>query len=150
MKTSNGGDSVTRSVFSSPSGFGDKFLIMDTPGTSADEEKLNHAINLRMALIEKPLSRIFLSLKFERHGAMKKNLAEQLFPLQEWKDLITVVVTHWDREINSENKTEYENTKKKLMESNDIVDSFIFIGKGANPKSACKAVYQSLCIYPPT
>jgi len=76
MKTSDGGDSVTRSVFSSPSGFGDKFLIMDTPGTSAYEEKLNHAINLRMALIEKPLSRIFISLKFERHGRMNKDLAD--------------------------------------------------------------------------
>jgi len=49
---------------------------MDTPGTSAYEEKLNHAINLRMALIEKPLSRIFISLKFERHGRMNKDLAD--------------------------------------------------------------------------
>jgi len=59
-------------------------------------------------------------------------------------------VTHWDRENNSKNKTEYETAKKILMESNDIVDSFIFIGKGSNPKSACKAIYQSLCISPPT
>jgi len=150
MKTSDGGETVTRSVFSSPSGFGEKFNIMDTPGTLADEDKLAHAINLRMALIERPLSRIFLFIKFERHGAMIKNLAEQLFFLQKWKDLITVVVTHWDREVTNANKAEYEMTKKKLLEKNDIVDSFIFIGIKANPESACKAIYQSLCIYLPT
>lgn len=52
-----------------------------------------------MALIEKPLSRIFLFLKFERYGAMIKNLEEQLLALKEWKILITIVVTFWDRDI---------------------------------------------------
>jgi len=141
MKTSDGGESVTRSVFSSPSGFGENFNIMDTPGTLADEDKLTHAINLRMALIERPLSRIFLFIKFERHGAMVKNLEEQLFFLHEWKFLITVIVTHWDREDSPANKAEYEMTKKKLIEKNDIVDSFIFIGIKANPLSACNAIY---------
>ena len=123
---------------------------MDTPGTLADEDKLAHAINLRMALIEKPLSRIFLFLKFERHGAMNKNLAEQLFALQEWNYLITVIVTHWDNDVSPKNKAEYEMTKRKLMENNDIVNSFIFIGIKANPESACNAIYQSMCIYLPT
>lgn len=36
------------------------------------------------------------------------------------------------------------------METNDISDSFIFIGKGTTPESACKAIYQSLCISQPT
>ena len=149
-ETSDGGKSVTRTVFSSPSGFGEKFSIMDTPGTLADEDKLAHAINLRMALIERPLSRIFLFIKFERHGAMVKNLEEQLFFLQEWKFLITVIVTHWDKEVFPANIAEYEMVKKKLMDNNDIVNSFIFIGIKANPISACNAIYQSLCIYLPT
>ena len=84
---------------------------MDTPGTSADEDKLAHAINLRMALIERPLSRIFLFIKFDRHGPMMKNLSEQLFLLQEWKNLITVIVTYWDKEISPDNKNEYEMAK---------------------------------------
>jgi len=149
METSDGGESVTRSVFSSPSGFGDNFNIMDTPGTLPEDDKLVHAIGLRMALIEKPLSRIFLFLKFERYGAMTKNLSEQLYFLQEWKNQITVIVTHWDRDVSFKNQNEYEMAKKILLEKNDIVDSFIFIGIKANPQSACNAIYQSLCIYLP-
>ncbi|KAL4432270.1 hypothetical protein ABPG74_020238 [Tetrahymena malaccensis] len=77
---------------------------------------------------------------------MKKNLSEQIFALAEWKHLITVVVTHWDREINPQNQKIFLEAKQKLLDHElGLQNSFIFVGIKSDPYEVCLAVYQNLC-----
>ncbi|EAS06486.1 signal recognition particle receptor beta subunit (macronuclear) [Tetrahymena thermophila SB210] len=146
QQTSDGLSSITRNSFSSNSAYGCNFKIIDTPGTQAEENKLNHALGIRSALIEGPINRIFLLVKFERVGAMQKNISELLFTLSEWKNLITIVITHWDKEDTEFNRQTFLQAKKNIQENDsDLQDSFIFVGKDSNPSHLCQAIYLSLC-----
>ncbi|KAL4485034.1 hypothetical protein ABPG72_014554 [Tetrahymena utriculariae] len=147
QKTSDAGSSTTRTSFSSNSSYGNSFRIIDTPGTSAEEDKLQHALCLRSALIEGPLNRIFLLIQHNyRFGNLQKTLSDQMSLLYKWKDLLTIIVTHWDKDDTPENIKLFEETKQHLMKKeSDLPNSFIFVGKDSKPEDLCDAIYKSLC-----
>ncbi|EAS01560.1 50S ribosome-binding GTPase (macronuclear) [Tetrahymena thermophila SB210] len=147
QKTSNHGTSTTRNSFRSSSAYGESFYILDTPGTSADDDKIGHALCLRSALIEGPINRIFILIEYHhKFGILQKNISEKLKLLYKWKHLITVIITHWDRDDTPENRSLYEETKEKLMKKDpSLQNSFIFVGKDSDPEELCNAIYKSLC-----
>ncbi|KAL4429653.1 hypothetical protein ABPG74_017062 [Tetrahymena malaccensis] len=143
--TSDGISSATRSSFSCNSAYGDRFMILDTPGTQAEQDKLLHALALRSALIEGSINRIFLLVKFDRIGAMLKNMQEQLFALSKWANIITIVVTHWDKNDNYQNRKVFNESIQRILENGfDLENSFIFVGEQSDPQQLCQAVYRSL------
>ncbi|KAL4429652.1 hypothetical protein ABPG74_017061 [Tetrahymena malaccensis] len=141
-------------IFSEPQNFfstlstnENKFRILDTLGTCDENLKTMNALNLKLASIEGPVNRIFLLIKYERLGPMQKKFSEQMFYLQnDWKNLITIVITHWDREDTPENRNNYEEIKARLTD-NDCSQQypFIFIGKGSNKQQLCEAFYNNMC-----
>ncbi|KAL4482929.1 hypothetical protein ABPG74_018955 [Tetrahymena malaccensis] len=147
QKISDGEFSTTRVSASSNSAYGRSFNIIDTPGTSAEEDKIGHALCLHSALIEGPINRIFLLVQHQkRFGALQKNLQEQMKLLFEWRHLITVVISHWDREVTEENIKLFEDTKNYLIKNvPSLPNSFIFVGQDSDPEELCDAVYKSLC-----
>lgn len=71
-KTKAGGFSVTRNIFLKGSAYGKGFKIADTPGFGSDQEPLIHVYSIYSAIIEGPLNKILITIRFERYGEMIK------------------------------------------------------------------------------
>lgn len=75
-----------------------------------------HGIHLRLTLTESAISRIFVLIGYAaRPAIMARELNEALEFLSEWKELITVVVTYWDKEDDQKSRTLYEGAKNTLL-----------------------------------
>ena len=58
-----------------------------------------------------------------------------------YKDLVTIVITHWDLAENKED--DFKNITKEIKDYFGI-ESFIFVGKGADPQEISKAFYLKM------
>ncbi|KAM3137902.1 hypothetical protein pb186bvf_009983 [Paramecium bursaria] len=96
-KTKSGGQSVTKSVYLSESCFGNGFKIMDTPGLGVTKNKYKNAILQLSSFEYKPLNQIILTVRRDRIDIMITFIKMCIAPLEQHKDLITVVITHWDQ-----------------------------------------------------
>lgn len=74
FETNSGGDSVTRDLFKRKAAYGEGFNITDTPGTGNDNDKLYHALCLKLALTEGPINGILVTTKYDRTSMILKNL----------------------------------------------------------------------------
>ena len=78
--TLRGGDSCTRIIYRRESIYY-PFSILDTPGFGSQKMKLSHAAAITCALIEEPVSQIFVTLKFDRLSNMVNKLEVALAPI---------------------------------------------------------------------
>lgn len=76
------------------------FYIMDTPGFGSDKAVIVHMGGIFAAITGKPLNNILILTKYDRLCNMRKDIAESIKLLSRYREMITVVVTHWD---NAEN-----------------------------------------------
>ena len=79
LNTENGGESVTKELFKRLTIYGDEgFLILDTPGTGTDKDKIMHAVSLRSALIEGPINGILITIKYDRDALIINKIRNHL------------------------------------------------------------------------
>jgi Fe2+ transport system protein B len=92
-----GGPSVTINVFLKPSAYGEvRFKALDTPGFGSAIKKIDHVAGIMAAFLEGPVNRIIIVAKLERLDLMQKNILPIIAPLTRYRDMITILVTHWD------------------------------------------------------
>jgi GTPase SAR1 family protein len=96
-KDETGGESVTLNVFLGESAFGKvPFKVLATPGFGASVKKIDHVAGIMAAFTEGPVNRIILVVKLERIESMVNALKRIIAPFSRYRELITILVTHWD------------------------------------------------------
>ncbi|CAD8112008.1 unnamed protein product [Paramecium primaurelia] len=132
-----GGPSVTRESVLSQSAYGEGFNLIDTPGLGTDIDKLAHVICIGTALTFGQVHQILIVVQLERLAAMKEKLRPMIQQqFKRFKDIITVVVTHWDKA---------EEPEKRKQELTDLikgynVKSMIFVSKETSGKDLCQMI----------
>ncbi|CAD8106361.1 unnamed protein product [Paramecium sonneborni] len=145
-----GGVSCTRNLFQTSSSYGMGFYIMDTPGFGSDKAVIVHMGGIFAAITGKPLNNILILTKYDRLCNMRKDIAESIKLLSRYREMITVVVTHWD---NAENDSQKKQTQKLEEEKKNIVkevitplclQNVIFSGSNTSGEQICKEIDQIL------
>ena len=82
LEIGDGGGSVTKELYKRKSAYGNEgFLILDTPGTGTNKDKIMHAVSLRSALIEGPLNGIVITVKYDRDALVISKIRNHLLLL---------------------------------------------------------------------
>ncbi|CAK69185.1 unnamed protein product (macronuclear) [Paramecium tetraurelia] len=126
-----GGASVTKQVVVGQCIFGEQFEVIDTPGFESDEEKLLHAAGVIAALSIGDVNRILLIQKFDRDGVMMNALQQVIAPITRYRDMVTVIVSHWDL---SENKEQDQQHLTKKIKDRFNIGSILYYSKLNDPK----------------
>ncbi|CAD8180580.1 unnamed protein product [Paramecium pentaurelia] len=121
----SGGPSVTKQVVVGQAIIGD-FEIIDTPGFESESDKLLHAAGVVAALTIRDVNRILIFVKFERDDRMISSIRQVLSPIRRYKDIVTIVVTHFDY---SRNQIEDQDRIQKRIKSEFNLDSILFYSK---------------------
>ncbi|CAD8170809.1 unnamed protein product [Paramecium octaurelia] len=127
----HGGASVTKQVVVGQCIFGEQFEVIDTPGFEADEDKLLHAAGVIAALSIGDVNRILVITKFERDGVMMSALQQVIAPINRYRNMITIVVSHWDLSENIEQ--DQQRLAKKIKDKFNI-GSILYYSKFNDPK----------------
>jgi hypothetical protein len=69
---------------------------VDTPGLGTDYRKMDSAAGLIVALTDRPVNRIIITIKADRIDIMKRNYISVIEPVKNYLHLVTVAVTHMD------------------------------------------------------
>jgi hypothetical protein len=69
---------------------------VDTPGLGTDYRKMDSAAGIIVALTERPVNRIIITIKADGTWIMKRNYISVIEPVKNYLHLVTVVVTHMD------------------------------------------------------
>ncbi|CAD8204869.1 unnamed protein product [Paramecium pentaurelia] len=136
-----GGPSVTRESVLSQSAYGEGFNLIDTPGLGTDKDKLAHVICIATALTFGLIHQILIVVQLERLATMKERLRPMIQQqFKRFKDIITVVVTHWDK------AEEPEKRKQELIDliKGYNVKSMIFVSKETSGKDLCQMIDVTL------
>jgi GTPase Era involved in 16S rRNA processing len=79
------------------------FEFSDTPGFQSVENKLNHAVNIICALHHRPISRLFILIKYEcRLDRMYNNVIDIVKSFNKLRSSMALIVTAWDESDGSE------------------------------------------------
>jgi hypothetical protein len=127
-ETASGGASVTQRAVEGYAENIPTFMVVDTPGTSSfgKSQKLRHAETLRDALTKRNYNQIFVFTRFGRDGAIIEDLKKQLMIINDYLNLVTVVVTHFDMaEHPEDNRASIEQAVRTVFN----VDRVLFVGK---------------------
>ncbi|CAK63694.1 unnamed protein product (macronuclear) [Paramecium tetraurelia] len=117
FKVKQGGQSDTRQVFLKESCHGQGFRVLDTPGFGSSIKKIEHAVGVLNALTEGPLNQIFLVVKWERLGLMRKYIKDMVLIFMRYRNLVTIAVTHMDiaeKNTLEKDKLEFANAMKSF------------------------------------
>ncbi|CAD8180578.1 unnamed protein product [Paramecium pentaurelia] len=126
-----GGASVTKQVVVGECVVGERIEVIDTPGFEADDDKLLHAAGVIAALSIGDVNRILLISKFERDGRMMNALQQVIAPITRYRNIITILVSHWDL---SEHKDEDQKHIQKKIKDRFNIDSILYYSKFDDPK----------------
>lgn len=88
---------MTQNVKERNSAYGEKFVILDTPGTSSKNNKMMNFASLRLALCEGPLNGILVVIKYDRMDLVEDDLLRALITLSNYEEKIILVITYLDR-----------------------------------------------------
>ncbi|CAD8187289.1 unnamed protein product [Paramecium octaurelia] len=150
QKTYSGGFSCTRGLFQKSSSYGMGFYIMDTPGFGSEKEVIVHMAGIFAAITGKPLNNILILTKYERFENMRKDITENIKLLSRYREMITVVITHWDIAENDPTKKqqngldELKNAVFKEVITPLGLKNVIFSGSQTSGESICQTIDQIL------
>mmetsp|Transcript_6939 Transcript_6939/g.12625 ORF Transcript_6939/g.12625 Transcript_6939/m.12625 type:complete len:524 (+) Transcript_6939:268-1839(+) len=133
--------SLTRDLAEHLCSYGNgSFSLVDTPYTDPDQECFKHAHFLYAALTAKPYNSILVVVGYRpRYNAMLRSLKKHIHLVQEYSNMVTVVVTHWDNAKDSE-RDEVISTLKDGNPRRQI----ILLSKFSCPFRVSNALYSVL------
>ncbi|CAD8170807.1 unnamed protein product [Paramecium octaurelia] len=118
----SGGPSVTKKVVVGQATEGE-FEVIDTPGFESESDKLLHAAGVIAALTLGEVNRILIFAKFERDDRMVSSIRQILSPIRRYKDIVTILVSHFD---HSRNIADDQDRFSQRIKSDFNIDSILF------------------------
>ena len=104
----------------------ESFEFADTPGYQSIDDKLDHAVNIVCALQYRPVSRVFILVKFNsRIESMYRDVKDIVASLLEYVSVLTILVTAWD---TSDRSDQTENEIKNQFSDLFKIQSLFFVG----------------------
>lgn len=123
----------------------ESFEFADTPGYMSIDNKLDHAVNIVCALHYRPVSRIFILVKFNsRIDNMFRDVKEIVAPLMSLFGILTILVTAWDTSDGTELIA--NEIRSKFLKLSRI-QSIFFVGKETSGEEL-KAIFAATFTIP--
>ena len=108
------------------------------------DNKLDHAVNILFALRNRPVSRIFILVKFSsRIDNMIRDVKDIVSPLFEYHNLLTVLVTAWDTYDRTQETA--DEIRNRFSQFN--IKSIFFVGLETSGE-AMKSSLEAMCTNP--
>ena len=120
----------------------ESFEFADTPGYMSCDNKLDHAVNIVCAMHYRPVSRIFILVKFDsRIDNMYRDIKDIVAPLLSYRNLLTILVTAWDiSDQSDQTKLEIRNRFSKMLN----VQSIYFVALETNGEELKRIVRAAI------